>query len=272
MEIKNLARTELSEIVHCLVRAFKGYFVKMPDSVDYWQSRFKGARVDFSLCFGVFDEGKLVAFIINGIDTHNGKLTAFNTGTGVLAPYRGQALVDKMYAFALPKFRTAGIEKCMLEVIEANARAIRVYERIGFRVKRRFLCFKGEIRAETMLASIEKIPLQQFLTLDNAVHRYYSWDNINTAIEQSGVYEAYSVKQNDGQTIGHFVLNPNNNYIAQLEAYEEENFVLLMAGLQKITSKVKINNVDDQRAIYVQQLLQFGLENHINQYEMEMML
>ncbi len=272
MKIQDLKNTELSEIVECLVRAFDGYFVKMPDGVDYWHGRFKGARVNYELSFGAFDEGELVAFIINGIDTHDGKLAAFNTGTGVIETHRGQQLVDKIYAHALPKLQAAGVEKCMLDVIQANARAIRVYERIGFSIKRNFLCFKGEIKVAEGVATVERVDFEEITSRKNPVHPFYSWDDTNEAIRSAGgVYENYVVKNAKQEVIGHFIFNPQNNYVAQLEA-SAGNFSCLMNGIRQIAPSIRVNNVDERRTEYVQQLLDSGLENHINQYEMELLL
>lgn len=272
MKIQDLKNTELSEIVQCLVRAFDGYFVKMPDSVAYWDGRFKGARVNYELSFGAFDEGKLVAFIINGIDEHDGKLAAFNTGTGVIETHRGQQLVDKIYAHALPKLQAEGIEKCMLDVIQGNARAIRVYERIGFSIKRNFLCFKGEIKVSEAAARVERVDFEQIAKQENPVHSLYSWDDTNEAIQSAGdVYQSYVVKNTKQERIGHFIFNPQNNYIAQLEA-SAGNFGYLMNGIRQIAPSIRVNNVDERRTEYVQQLRASGLENHINQYEMEMLL
>ena len=102
MQIKSLQHISLEQIVECLLIAFEGYFVHMPTELSYWDNRFRAARVDYGLSFGVFDDDRLVAFIIQGIDIHNGEMTAFNTGTGVVPEYRGLQLVDKIYAHAIP--------------------------------------------------------------------------------------------------------------------------------------------------------------------------
>lgn len=273
MKIQNLKTTDLAEIVNCLVRAFDGYFVKMPDDVAYWDTRFKGARVDYGLSYGVFDKGELVAFIINGIDEHDGKRAAFNTGTGVIETHRGQQLIDKIYTYALPQLQAAGIEKCMLDVIQANARAIRVYERIGFSIKRNFLCFKGTMTLpEEAEVVVKEVAIQALLKRENPNHFYYSWDDTDVAILSSGgVYKGYLVQNEKGHTLGHFVLNPKNNYVAQLEA-APTHFLNVMNGLNEIANTVRMNNVDERRTDYIEQLLSSGLENHINQYEMEMLI
>jgi len=127
----------------------------MPSDPVFWQNRWNWARVDYELSFGVFEGEQLVAFIINGIDQHNGKRTAFNTGTGVIKNFRGQQLVDKMYAAALPHFQKAGIEKYLLEVFVNNERAIRVYERIGFKKIRRLKCYKGKLQSGTNAVQVQ---------------------------------------------------------------------------------------------------------------------
>ena len=68
MKIKSLAHLPLAEVIDCFLEAFKGYFVEMPSDLDYWDFRFRGARVDWNLSFGMFDEEKLVGFFIIGID------------------------------------------------------------------------------------------------------------------------------------------------------------------------------------------------------------
>ena len=83
-QIKNLSNTPLPQIVDCLLIAFADYFVKMPSDVEYWKNRWQGARIAYEASIGVFDGDKLVAFMMIGIDHHNRKLAAFNTGTGVI--------------------------------------------------------------------------------------------------------------------------------------------------------------------------------------------
>jgi len=268
MKIQNLSNTRLKDIVACTCDAFSDYFVKMPSDVEYWRKRYKGARVNYELSFGVFDQEKLVAFIINGIDTVDGTSIAFNTGTGVIEAYRGKQLVDKMYEFANPFLKKHGIQKCQLEVIQKNGRAIRVYERIGFKIQRGLNCFKGEIIADAENIKIQKVNFQDFIKEPNPHHHFYSWDNVNPAIlNLQDNYETYIVNNAQGP-IGHFVINPTG-YVAQLEA-KDGQFTGLMNGIAQISKAIRINNVDDRRTTMIEKLEKHGIANVINQYEMEM--
>ncbi len=272
MQIKNLEHTSLADIVTCLLQAFKDYFVKMPESPDYWEQRFKGARLELSLSFGVFDQDKLVAFILNGIDQRDGYLTAFNTGTGVLESYRGQKLVDQIYHFALPKLKQSGVGKCVLEVIQANHRAIRVYERIGFSICRNYPCFKGKIPDLPLEVIVKPIDLTSYQQRENPNLAFYSWDHGMEAVNiLSDSYQAYLVMNQLEQIVGQFLINPTNGNLAQLEA-SSTHLPQLFAAVRQVCPEIKINNVDDRRADLIQYLNQIGIANPIDQYEMEMVI
>ena len=273
MEITNLSKTSLASIVDCLSESFKNYFVKMPSDVDFWKNRFNAARVDYSLSFGVFDNHKLVAFILHGIDTHNHQKTAFNTGTGVLESYRGQKLVDKMYAHAIPKLKEEGIEKCMLEVIDENHRAIKVYERIGFSKERFLYCFNGSPKGIEHASILEKADILNYPNYTNDLQHFYSWDNSLDAIRKSpDMFDAYLVKTENGKVIGYFVLNNLTKALIQIEAFEDEHWGVIFDAIQTRVSSVKINNVDSSRTELIKLFTDSGLDKYINQFEMTMPL
>ena len=268
MKITTLAQTPIEKIVACLTASFQDYFVKIPDDVSYWKNRFEHARVDKNLSWGVFDQEELVGFVINGIDQINGHLTAYNTGTGVLKKYRGQRLVDQMYAFGIPQLLSNGITNCSLEVIDQNAIGIRVYERIGFKIQKRLKCYKGDLEVnEPVLigeASIDQIA-------DYINDDLYSWDNKLATVRKAGeLYISYKVLDSESKTVvGHFIMNPKNGYIAQLETYDG-NWNQVFAGIHQISDTIKINNVHESRTELIGYLNQVGIPNVIDQFEMEM--
>lgn len=274
MLIKSLENTPLSEVVAALLEAFADYFVKMPEDLSYWENRFRGARLDLHLSFGVFQHGKLVAFILHGIDENEGLKTAFNTGTGVIRAYRGRRLVDNLYAAALPKLRRQGIEVCKLEVIQENARAIRVYERIGFEITRHLKCYTADLApfADSASVQLEEIHFKDTITGDPKP--YYAWDNTDEAILSAGeVYQTFRVWKAvmPRESAGYFVLNPRIGYVAQLAA-DPEDLPYLLAGLAKLTPKIRLNNTEDTRTRFIQALEKNGFENTVNQYEMRYLL
>jgi len=132
MIIKQLHTTSIHTIIDCFLLAFDQYFVEMPSDKVYYIERWKAAQVDFALSYGMFDDEKLVGFILHAIDKRFGVLTAYNAGTGVISEYRGKRIVKALYQFAIEDLKQNGIKKSTLEVITENEKAIKAYEGIGY--------------------------------------------------------------------------------------------------------------------------------------------
>jgi len=271
MQIKDLSTTALEEVIFAILMAFEGYFLTMPSDRVYWESRFQASRVDWTCSFGLFEEGALVAFIINGIDQRGKDKIAFNMGTGVIPKYRGQQMVDQLYEYALPFFYEKKITHCALEVVQENNRAIRVYERIGFSKIKEFYCYKGKLARSTYQTTLEEVHIDK---IESSKEDLYAWDNATSAIKNSpkGMYVCYEVLNLEQEKIGFFVVNPSSGYLPQFEIYKpnvSENWSLLFDGIAQISRVLKINNVDAKRRAQRSVLVSLGLENTLNQYEME---
>ena len=199
-------------------------------------------------------------------------MTAFNTGTGVIPEFRGQQLVDRLYAFALPFFQEANITNCALEVIQENARAIRVYERIGFSKKRGLLSYKGELAIPMpQKVTIQLVPFQ-YIQSGLSEHALYAWDFNNEALlVLQDTYQAYMVTNSSNHIVGYFLINPSNNMVAQIESATKDISALL-SGIRQVTPTIRIVNVDESRTDLIKNLVVCGLENTVNQFEMEMNL
>ena len=97
--------------------------------------------------------------------------TVYNAGTGVVPAHRGKGLTEQLYKTVLPLLRREGMVHHQLEVIEQNAPAIRVYEKIGFKTVRTFSCFKGSVNG----ALDPELTISESATPD--VEAYASWWN-----------------------------------------------------------------------------------------------
>lgn len=269
MEVKSLVNTDIEIIIECMTECFQNYFVKIPSDVDFWVKRYEAARVDYQLSFGAFDGDQLVAFIIQGIDDHNEEKTAFNTGTGVRKAYRGQKLVDQIYRDAIPILRENGIIKCMLEVIDQNHRAIRVYERIGFQKERFLRCFNGEIIDLENTTSVQEIDILKLEDAIRSYQSYYAWDSsLSTILKGGKMFKAYQIKDSAESDLGYFIVNNVNNTLIQIEAYHPQNWLQVLTATKKVIPSIRINNIDDRRRDCLKAFEKAGIQNHINQFEM----
>lgn len=292
--IKNLTDLPINDIVDCILVCFDDYFVKFPSDIDYWAERFRKDNVDWSLSFGMFNELKLVGFILTGVGVHQSHLTAFNTGTGVIPSFRGRRVVDRLYFHALPIFKQHNITACALEVIQKNKKAVHVYERIGFGCTRMLKCFKGRLPLDAHMQCVSTTLVEQ-----SEEQKYYSyadynaWGNSANALVNSteGVFRTYLVLVAEGgisRNIGYFVMQPLTLYVAQLAVFSSEEpaagalseemklWKFLFQSMATVCSSsvlpVNLVNVDTSRTNLVTYLQQLGLDNSIDQHEMQMII
>ena len=273
MTVRSLSDTPFDELVDCFLSAFENYYVKMPTDKSYYQQRWEAAKVRYDLSYGMFDNDKLVGFIIHAIDNRAGAMTAFNTGTGVIPEYRGKRIVKSIYEYALQDLKQQGIEKSTLEVITENEKAIKAYQSVGFEICKKYRCYAGDIHVEyPEQPKIKEINFQDvdWDTLPN--QHAYSWDFQKETLVK-GRYRFYQVL-NRGIPESFFIINPHNQYVAQLDLLNTENkgWERLFAAIRQVSDSVKINNIDERQTDKLDSIIAAGLKGTVNQYEMELHL
>lgn len=271
MTVKKLSNTSFDDLLDCFLLAFDNYFVKMPTDPNYYKKRWKAAKVDFNLSYGMFDGEKLVGFIIHAIDNRFGKLTAFNTGTGVIPAYRGKRIVKSIYAFALKDLQENGIEKSTLEVIRENEAAVRAYKGVGFKIQKKFECYAGDIHlADDTPCELKEVALKDVNWEGLPNQQFQSWDFQKETILEGDYTFFHVLKDNVPESF--FIINPQSHRLAQLDLLNTENegWERLFSAIKLISGTVSIINVDDHLADKVKHLRLVGLKNTVNQYEMEL--
>lgn len=271
--IQDLSSTTIEDLVDCFLRAFEGYFVALPGEVGYWASRFEASGVDYRMSYGAFDGDELIAFIIHCVGKEGENRVVFNTGTGVLPAYRGLKLVDRLYAHAIPILKEEGFTMARLEVIDQNIRAIGVYERVGFQIKRRMKCYQGFLPERAHAGVRIRLPTLEMLSTLERTTPPYSWDFTSQTLLRAGdQYAMYLVgMENEDDVIGHFILDQKKGVLAQLEV-ENDEWDVLFTAVRQLTQNIKINNIDACRTDLIAWLDNMGIDNVIDQFEMEMAL
>ncbi len=270
MLVKNLASTPINDLIDCFLKAFEGYFVPMPIEYSYFKNRWETAGVDFNYSYGMFDDNRLVGFIIHATDTRNGKKIAFNTGTGVIPEYRGQKVTQQIYDIAVSDLKKNGFTHSALEVICENEPAIKAYERVGFRICKKYYCFSGTFS----LKKDRSIQLKQVgftgIQWDNYnTNYYYCWDHQKETLQNSN-YSFYQVFHGSTK-IGFFVIDVKTGTVSQFETVTntDTEWYQLFQGIQEVNHTLKINNVADHFKTKLKILNTLGLQNSVNQFEME---
>ncbi|MEL6627322.1 MAG: GNAT family N-acetyltransferase [Bacteroidota bacterium] len=271
MEIRPLSSISFDEVLASFLQAFENYFVKMPTDKQYYENRWKAAKVDWDASYGMFDQSQLVGFIIHAIDRRNQLLTAFNTGTGVIPAYRGKRIIQSIYTHALKDLAQRGIQRTTLEVITKNHIAVRLYQGVGFEIIKKYLCFKGSLPTVDIPTPSLVEREKEAIDWDALPHQdKYSWDNQRESILE-GAYRYFQVLH-EGEAESFFIIQPAQHYVAQMGLLQENNqsWDRLFASIRQISPAMKINNVDNRLTEKIHQLQRMRLEHTVDQYEMEL--
>lgn len=273
MNVRKLSTISIEELLDCFLLAFENYFVKMPTDQVYYKERWKAAKVDLNLSYGMFDNEKLVGFIIHAVDKRNGELIAYNSGTGVIPEYRGKGIIKSIYNFGLEDLKKSGVEKIILEVITKNEIALQLYKGIGFEISRNYKCFSGSIGKEFNLEpDVQEIDIDEMPWADLPGQRFYSWDNQKESIIK-GNYRSFLVKYKS-KAESFFIMNPDQNYLAQFDVFinDPKSWKRLFSGIKLVSQNIKVNNVDDRLHEKLGILKRIGLDNVVDQFEMELVI
>lgn len=273
MEVTNLATISIKEVIDCFLMAFEGYYVKMPTDHHYYVERWKAAGVDFNLSYGMFDEGKLLAFIIHAVDNRGGKLIAFNTGTGVIPSHRGKRIVSAIYEYALKDLKQHGMERSTLEVITKNERAVRAYQGVGFKICKHYQCFAGTISLEAdHTYELKDIPFAKVIWGNLPNQAYYSWDFQQETIlaGKNNFYEVWY----KGQPESYFIFNSDKKRLLQFDLLSKTNgeWNRLFSAVSQLADSISVINVDDRLTEKIAALNSIGLAVIVEQFEMELEL
>lgn len=279
MQIQTLKAVSLQILANTFTAAFADYFVKIEMTVPALQFKMRQEQIDLNLSAGVFDQGQLVGFILNGIGVVDGRKEAYNGGTGVLPAYRGNRLTQKMYQFLMPLFKSAGITACRLEVIDRNKSAIKVYEAIGFKIVRDFDCQKGVVNPNFELPDTQIYPLTNppWSILPGFWNAAPSWSfsieankRIQGELKMLGAYD-------ENQLVGYAFFLSKIGRVTQFGVHPDYRRrkigKLLFAKLGQVGNpKMTIINIDKTDKGTLSFLQKIGFSSYIGQFEMTMTL
>lgn len=133
MELRSLIGVSWDELAAAFERAFSDYAVPMrmtAEALERMQTR-RGFAPRSS--FGAWDGDALVGFVLTCRDGER----AYNSGTGVAPSHRRGGLAKQLMARAIEQIHGPYV----LEVLADNAKAIALYESLGFQRRRTLQCW-----------------------------------------------------------------------------------------------------------------------------------
>ena len=127
-----LSSDDSTKLFDCFLEAFSDYQVDMQVSREDFDLRLRRDGVQLEASAGAFDESRMVGFYMNALGEWQGKHTAYDAGTGVIPAYRRQGIAEQLFACMVPRLKEADVEQYLLEVLTENARAVALYQKLGF--------------------------------------------------------------------------------------------------------------------------------------------
>ncbi|UII22516.1 GNAT family N-acetyltransferase [Fulvivirga ligni] len=284
LTIRTFKPSELTEMYLAFLDAFSDYEVPFRLSKEQFVRKFvQKLQIDFSLSVGAFDYDALAGFIFTSVSYYNGKLTAYNGGTGVRPYYRGRKIPAEMISFLIPRFQQKHIKRCILEVLVNNNKAIKSYESIGFEKTKLYKCY--QLKEADFSDFIPQVDLEIFSVkspnwelyetfLDYPLSFLDSNAMVNANISNETIIEIHS----DYKCVGYVIYQTSFNRISQIgvsKAYRGKGVGKSLINYlvnQLNGSTLSIVNVDEQVESLNGFLNHLGFQNHLDQYEMELAL
>ena len=277
MQFKTLADISVKDVANAFNKAFEDYAIKMHRTEEQMAQKIRAEHIDLSMSVGAFEGDQLVGFILFGLDIVNGERTMWDGGTGVHPDYRGQRLTQKMFEYILPRIKKANVKRILLEVLESNHSAYRIYENLGFKKTRMLHAYDGTITKlqqpkydVTILNSFDIDALLNFSDWQPA------WQQMNNRVLGWGDDITTIGVKDDDEIIAYTHYNPTTKRVFQFgvhKAYRRKGLgTALLSYICNHISPISIVNVDEHSTDAIAFLKTLGIAHFLDQYEMEMTL
>ena len=277
-QIRHLSDTDLRQMHRTFLEAFIDYPVPMHLTYSQFESRMLyKLHINFKYSVGAFSGGKLVGFLFNTLNSFQNIATLYNGGTGVLPGHRGNRLTLKMYDY-LHSTGILSAKRFLLETLTSNKYAIETYEKIGFRKKRYFLCFKLHSKIPAMNQGEYKVSTG---SLDDW-QKYAELDTIEGCFSNSFGQLRYNQKLErvlecylENEMVGYLIFQPDQGRISRIAVAPgfrrkgAGTFLIHQAYILSGKRPLYLINVPAEATDLHQFLINKGFENQVNQFEME---
>ncbi|WP_300464939.1 GNAT family N-acetyltransferase [Desulfobacula sp.] len=223
MIIKPLTNTPIEQIHEAFLAAFSDYEEPVMFSVQQLKHMIERRGYEPDISYGAFENENLVGFTLNGLGEWNGRLTAYDTGTGIQKEYRSKGIATQIFEASLPVLKEKQIDQYLLEVIQINTSAVDLYKKLGFKISRTFDYYVASKKDFPEFKSkpgpgltIKEIQTPDWQFLKTFWDMIPSWQNSIYAVERKkDCFKIFTIC--DGNTIvGYGIIEPATGDIPHL--------------------------------------------------------
>ncbi|MBO1307118.1 GNAT family N-acetyltransferase [Enterococcus sp. 669A] len=276
-----LENIDIKVIHRAFQDAFSDYAVKLPLSLENFQTMMKRRGFTPDISMGAFTEPDqdLVGFVLNGLRQWQGKLTAYDTGTGVTPAYRKQGITSHLFDEVLDVLKQRGVEQYLLEVLKSNKVAFELYKKQGFTVTRTFSVFKLN-KNSVQTTTTEGIDCVPGIALDEweIVKSFWdfdaSWQNSIDSVQAVPEKFVYVLVRRDSEIVGYGIVEKATGDVPQFAVRQDYRRKGIGQGIISTlmqysqTGELRFVNVDDSCDSCINFLRDVGAEITGGQYEM----
>ena len=156
MKIKKLSQVTLEEAVTAWNKGFEGYIVPIKMDIQAFVNRMASEGLSPEKSIVAFMHGEPCGIIMNGFREINGRKIAWNGGTGIAPQYRGKGLSEAMMSEVLSIYKAENAHTAVLEAIEENERAIKLYKKAGYAITDQLLYLNMKLTHNEMGSLMER--------------------------------------------------------------------------------------------------------------------
>ncbi len=278
LQIKPLTATPVEMIHKAFVDAFSDYEVKLEMPLEKLVEMMKTRDLNPDFSVGCFDGDLLVGFILSGYREIDGQKICYDGGTGVIKTYQRKGIGELLLKELLLILHEKQVNRFVLEVLENNSPAIKLYEKQGFVKTRKLECFeieKHELRPVPDRGFGITVTNPSTLIQNEELYRLYppTWQNENLSVlNVSENYTCVSLSCS-GKMLCYGFIHKIKGDIPQIGVLEEwKQWGLeahLMSELARQTTAEKLVVLNVEFGNYLSEVLQkLGFKNFVNQWEM----
>ncbi|MCA1038531.1 GNAT family N-acetyltransferase [Bacillus infantis] len=132
IEIRRLSDCSINEAVTAWNKGFEGYFFNAATTPEKFVARMAAEGLSPDLSIIAFAEGEPIGIVKSGIREFRGRKIAWNGGTGVASSWRSKGVGRRLIEESIKIYKEKGVQMATLEAISENAKAISLYEKLGY--------------------------------------------------------------------------------------------------------------------------------------------
>lgn len=281
-DYKTLENTDFERLHRTFLDAFSDYPVKSnptPAALKYMLQR-RGYVSEVSM--GAFENPgqELVGFIFNGLRTWNGHITAYDTGTGVVPSSRRQGVTNHMFQQVLKLLSQNNVRQYLLEVLQDNTAAVKLYQKQGFQITRPFSVHRLDIpddfipQKQFTIEYPPFIPPSDWKWLKTFWDFNPSWQNSIASIAAVQNQFTYLMVRLDNRIAGYGIIDVKTGDVPQLAVHKDYRrrgiASQLLSAMAERTEHAQLSvvNVDDACEPMLMLLQSSGFRQLCSQYEM----